>query len=180
MPHTVRLRTDVFTKAARLAGFRSDYALAKAMGVNRSTVARVTSGALQPGPAFIGGALGRLVPRCSFTTCSRSFPRRRKRGRVVTKDELLYSAWLANLNHRLGRYAVRLMDEANPTATTEYTVPLAEVEAALGNDLLELADAILGKSAGFRVLAQSSGRWAQLPHTPEPSTHQSSATDTSR
>ena len=36
MPHTIRLRTDVFTKAARLAGFRSAYALAKAMDVNRS------------------------------------------------------------------------------------------------------------------------------------------------
>ncbi|WP_342787207.1 hypothetical protein [Saccharothrix saharensis] len=62
MSHTVRLRTDVFTKAARLAGFRSDYALAKAMDVNRSTVARVLSGELQPGPAFIGGALIALAP----------------------------------------------------------------------------------------------------------------------
>jgi hypothetical protein len=52
MPHTVRLRTDFFAKAARLAGFRSDYGLANAMGVNRSTVAQVVSGQLQPGPAF--------------------------------------------------------------------------------------------------------------------------------
>lgn len=62
MPHTIRLRTDVFSKAARLAGFLSDYALAQAMSVNRSTVARVTSGELQPGPAFIGGALVALNP----------------------------------------------------------------------------------------------------------------------
>ncbi|QQQ80255.1 transcriptional regulator [Saccharothrix sp. 6-C] len=62
MPYTIKLRTDVFTKAARLAGFRSDYALAKAMGVNRSTVARVLGGELQPGPAFIGGALTALAP----------------------------------------------------------------------------------------------------------------------
>ncbi|MFJ6671726.1 transcriptional regulator [Actinosynnema sp. NPDC091369] len=62
MPHTVRLRIDLFTKAARLAGFRSDYALAKSMDVNRSTVARVLSGELQPGPAFIGGALVALFP----------------------------------------------------------------------------------------------------------------------
>jgi hypothetical protein len=96
----------------------------------------------------------------------------------VTKDELLYSAWLTNLNHRLGRYAVRLMDEANPTATTEHTAPLAEVEAALGSDLLELADAILGKSAGFTVPVQGFSRQAQLPHTPEP--HQPSTADTSR
>ena len=62
MPNTIKLRTDVFAKAARLAGFRSDYALAKAMDVNRSTVARVLSGELQPGPAFIGGALTALAP----------------------------------------------------------------------------------------------------------------------
>jgi hypothetical protein len=62
MPHTVRLRTDFFAKAARLAGFRSDYGLAKAMGVNRSTIARVVSGQLQPGAAFIGGALVALAP----------------------------------------------------------------------------------------------------------------------
>ncbi|MEU4802385.1 hypothetical protein [Actinosynnema sp. NPDC023587] len=62
MPHTIRLRIDTFTKAARLAGFRSDYALAKAMDVNRSTVARLVSGELQPGPAFIGGALTALTP----------------------------------------------------------------------------------------------------------------------
>lgn len=62
MPYTIKLRTDVFMKAARLAGFRSDYALAKAMDVNRSTVARVLGGELQPGAAFIGGALTALAP----------------------------------------------------------------------------------------------------------------------
>jgi len=62
MPHTIKLRRDVFIKAARLAGFRSDYSLAKAMDVNRSTVARVLAGELQPGPAFIAGALLALTP----------------------------------------------------------------------------------------------------------------------
>lgn len=62
MPYTIKLRTDAFAKSARLAGFRSDYALAKAMDVNRSTVARVLGGELQPGPAFIGGALTALAP----------------------------------------------------------------------------------------------------------------------
>jgi hypothetical protein len=62
MPHTIKLRKGTFAKAVRLAGFRSDYALAKAMDVNRSTVARVVSGQLQPGPAFIGGALTALTP----------------------------------------------------------------------------------------------------------------------
>jgi transcriptional regulator with XRE-family HTH domain len=62
MPFTVRLKNDLFTKAVRLAGFRSDYALAKKMGINRSTVARVLSGDLNPGPAFIAGALTALTP----------------------------------------------------------------------------------------------------------------------
>lgn len=61
-PQTIRLREDAFTKARKLAGFHSDYALAKAMGVNRSTVTRVLTGRLQPGPAFIGGALTALTP----------------------------------------------------------------------------------------------------------------------
>ena len=62
MPKKIKLRTDAFSKSARLAGFTSDYALAKAMDVNRSTVARVLAGELQPGPAFIGGALTALAP----------------------------------------------------------------------------------------------------------------------
>lgn len=62
MPNTITLRADVLAKAARLAGFRSDYALAKAMDVNRSTVARVLAGRMQPGSAFIAGALVALAP----------------------------------------------------------------------------------------------------------------------
>jgi hypothetical protein len=46
----------------QLAGFQSEYALARAMEVNRSTVARVFSGQLKPGPAFIAGALTALAP----------------------------------------------------------------------------------------------------------------------
>lgn len=62
MTFTVRLRQDVFARVVCLAGFTSDYALAKTMQVNRSTIARVTAGDLQPGPAFIGGALTALTP----------------------------------------------------------------------------------------------------------------------
>ncbi len=62
MPYTIQLRKEKFTNAATLAGYRSDYALAKAMDVNRSTVSRVTGGELQPGPAFVGGALTALAP----------------------------------------------------------------------------------------------------------------------
>lgn len=62
MSYTIRLRALAFETAARRAGFRSDYALAKAMEVNRSTVTRVRGGDLHPGPAFIGGALKALSP----------------------------------------------------------------------------------------------------------------------
>ncbi|MGM1063667.1 hypothetical protein [Saccharothrix sp. Mg75] len=61
-PYAVRLRSRMFAKAARLAGFHSDYALARAMRVDRSTVSRVVHGALRPGPAFIAGALVVLAP----------------------------------------------------------------------------------------------------------------------
>jgi hypothetical protein len=60
--YRVAVRTDIFTKAARLAGFQSDYTLAATMGVNRSTVGRVLSGDLRPGSAFIAGALVALRP----------------------------------------------------------------------------------------------------------------------
>ncbi|MER5262819.1 AMED_5909 family protein [Actinosynnema sp. NPDC002837] len=60
--YTVRLRGDAFTKAVRLAGFHSDYALAKAMGLNRSTVKRARNGELRPGARFISGALKALAP----------------------------------------------------------------------------------------------------------------------
>lgn len=62
MPYTIQLRKEKFHAASKLAGFISDYALAKAMDVNRSTVSRVTGGDLQPGPAFVGGALTALAP----------------------------------------------------------------------------------------------------------------------
>jgi hypothetical protein len=62
MARTIRLRSEAFGKAMRLAGYTSDYGLAKAMEVNRSTLARVVAGELQPGPAFIGGALTALAP----------------------------------------------------------------------------------------------------------------------
>ncbi|MDU0293813.1 transcriptional regulator [Saccharothrix longispora] len=62
MPPTVKLRVLAFTTAAREAGYRSDYALADAMHVHRSTISRVVSGHLTPGPAFIAAALTVLTP----------------------------------------------------------------------------------------------------------------------
>jgi hypothetical protein len=60
--YTVKLRFDVFAKAATLAGHRSASSAAKAMGLNRSTIARVMAGELQPGTTFIAGALVALTP----------------------------------------------------------------------------------------------------------------------
>ncbi|GAA3460352.1 hypothetical protein GCM10018963_23650 [Saccharothrix longispora] len=58
----VALRLDAFDKAVRLAGFKSDYLLARKMRVDRSTVSRVRNGNLRPGTAFIAGALRVLHP----------------------------------------------------------------------------------------------------------------------
>ncbi|CCH34781.1 hypothetical protein BN6_75570 [Saccharothrix espanaensis DSM 44229] len=59
---TVRLRDENFRKASNLAGYTSVYGLAKAMGINRSSVKRVLEGVMRPGPAFIAGAVTVLKP----------------------------------------------------------------------------------------------------------------------
>ena len=85
----------------------------------------------------------------------------------MTRDELLFNSWLTSLNHRLGRYAVRLLDTADPLATTEYTVPLPDVEAQLGNDLKELAEALLDKAQGLPHPVQpQAGRRPDAPDAP--------------
>lgn len=55
--YRIRLRRDELLQARKAAGLDSDYALAMAIGVNRSTVARVLAGSLQPGAAFIAGVV---------------------------------------------------------------------------------------------------------------------------
>jgi len=57
---TVELRVEEFTSAACEAGYTSEYMLAQAMGVNRSTLSRVLNGELRPGASFIAGALTAL------------------------------------------------------------------------------------------------------------------------
>ncbi|GAB2999418.1 hypothetical protein GCM10027184_64160 [Saccharothrix stipae] len=84
--YTVRLRAKSFAKAAQLAGFSSDYRLAGAMGLNRSTVKRVKSGELQPGPAFIGGALIALAPM-QFEDLFEVVPESRRTGLDVPQQE---------------------------------------------------------------------------------------------
>ncbi|WP_245950246.1 transcriptional regulator [Saccharothrix carnea] len=51
-----------FQRAARRSALYSDYVLAPAMGVNRSTVSRVLTGEIRPGAAFIAGALAAFAP----------------------------------------------------------------------------------------------------------------------
>ncbi|MFT7839263.1 helix-turn-helix transcriptional regulator [Saccharothrix sp. BKS2] len=55
--YRIRLCKEELYRARKAAGLRSDYALARAIGVNRSTVTRILAGDLQPGAAFIAGVV---------------------------------------------------------------------------------------------------------------------------
>ncbi|GAA1307465.1 hypothetical protein GCM10009634_70540 [Saccharothrix xinjiangensis] len=55
--YSIRLRKEELDQARKAAGLRSDYALARAIGVIRSTVTRVFAGELQPSGAFIAGVV---------------------------------------------------------------------------------------------------------------------------
>ncbi|OZM74024.1 transcriptional regulator [Amycolatopsis antarctica] len=57
MARELRPKPDQFRKACELHGIPSDSALARAMDIHRTTVARVLAGDLVPGGAFIAGAL---------------------------------------------------------------------------------------------------------------------------
>ena len=52
---SLHLRKDVVNALRELKDLESDFALAKAMGVNQSSVSRVMRGLSQPGPRFIAG-----------------------------------------------------------------------------------------------------------------------------
>ncbi|MEU4801313.1 hypothetical protein [Actinosynnema sp. NPDC023587] len=65
----------------------------------------------------------------------------------MTREELLYNAWLTELNTRLGRYIVRLIDEAGRHPDDASSFPLEELETSLSEDLTELAKAIAEKAA---------------------------------
>ncbi|MEV8440784.1 hypothetical protein AB0425_25695 [Actinosynnema sp. NPDC051121] len=66
----------------------------------------------------------------------------------MDKDELLFIARLTSINTALGRYIARLMDETTGRGTTTYSVPLAEVEHELGQELTRLGRALVAKGAG--------------------------------
>ncbi len=60
MAKSVKVSVEAFRTAAKEMGYPSDYRLAKDMEIARSTLQRVLTGELQPGPGFIAGALTAL------------------------------------------------------------------------------------------------------------------------
>ena len=52
---TLRVRWDVVNALREIKNLTDDGSLARAMGVNPSSVSRVTNGKQQPGPSFIAG-----------------------------------------------------------------------------------------------------------------------------
>ena len=52
---TLRVRWDVVNALREIKNLTDDGSLARAMGVNPSSVSRVTNGKQQPGPRFIAG-----------------------------------------------------------------------------------------------------------------------------
>lgn len=60
--YAIEVIPEEFIVLAKLAGFGSDYELARRMGVDRATLSRALAGEFQPGPGFIAGALRALEP----------------------------------------------------------------------------------------------------------------------
>ncbi|CCH29321.1 hypothetical protein BN6_20000 [Saccharothrix espanaensis DSM 44229] len=75
---------------------------------------------------------------------------RRTRLRAVNRAELEFIARITRANTLLGRYCARLMDEADPLCTTEYTVPLHNIERDLSREVIELGD-LIGRRAEARL-----------------------------
>lgn len=50
---------------------------------------------------------------------------------------MVLTAALARVNERISRLVFRIMDEASGRSTTEYSVPIEDVEYALGTELVE-------------------------------------------
>lgn len=53
MTATLRLKTEVLANYRRLAGLKTDAALAERMGIDAGNLSRVLKGTQQPGPKFI-------------------------------------------------------------------------------------------------------------------------------
>lgn len=84
----------------------------------------------------------------------------------MTEEELAFVAWVSRVNQDLGRYVVRLVDEANPLCTTEYTTKLVEIESQLAADLAEAAQAIAARR--YALPHQARGPAERTPPTAWP------------
>lgn len=60
----------------------------------------------------------------------------------MNHEELVFVASLTRINERITRLVFRVMDEASGQSTTEYTVPLVDVEYALGKQLVEIGETL--------------------------------------
>lgn len=75
----------------------------------------------------------------------------------MDEDELRFNSWLTSVNSQLGRYTARLLTEADPLSTTEYTTPLHVVEQQLGAALIELGHTVTDKAAGLPITVDVPG-----------------------
>lgn len=57
MPNRLTIDAERLDNAARDHGIKSDAGLAKRLGVAKSTLSRVKSGSLEPGPTVVAGLL---------------------------------------------------------------------------------------------------------------------------
>jgi hypothetical protein len=83
----------------------------------------------------------------------------------MDRQQLLFLARLTSVNTALGRYIARLMDEAAGHAITTYSVPLADVETELGEELTQLGRALAAKGAG-PLPRIAGGKALELPPGP--------------
>lgn len=58
MVATLRLKTETLANYRRLAGVKTDAALAERMGIDAGNLSRVLKGTQQPGPKFIAALCG--------------------------------------------------------------------------------------------------------------------------
>lgn len=63
MTATLRLKTETLANYRRLAGLKTDAALAQRMGIDPGNLSRVLKGTQQPGPKFIAALCGAFEAR---------------------------------------------------------------------------------------------------------------------
>lgn len=78
-PMSIRLRTDVFNRFAKLYGWRSDGDIARAIGISRPQVQRIRTGEQAASGTFIASFLT-AVPEAGFYECFEIVPTTDKEG----------------------------------------------------------------------------------------------------